>query len=113
VALSRVEKCPAKAVTKSTTGCGSVTSFAKCKSEAKGVDRAVSSRTDVTSPPTVTSSMPNGGRSWINRARPIISYPAAIRRANWLSVHLSGISPKVHVARPASARAGAVRSLCF
>ena len=70
---SSEEKCPASAVTSTTTGWGSLTSLAKWMSEENGVDSTVSSRTGVSRPATVTCSMANGGRSWTNRARPIIS----------------------------------------
>ena len=107
-----MEKCPARAATSSTLGWGSAVSLAKCKRLENGVDSTTSSRTSVSSLPTITWSIPKGGRSWVRRARPTISSPAASRRVSRFWVQLSGNSPRVHEARPAQARAGAVRSRC-
>ncbi len=73
MARRRVEKCPARAVTNSTTGSGSDASLRKWRREEKGVETTVSSHTGVGSPATMTWSMPKGGRSWVRRARSIIS----------------------------------------
>ena len=73
MARSRVEKCPARAVTSSTVGWGTSTSLAKWRRVEKGVLTATSSRTGVSSPATRTEWMPKGGRSWVSRERSIIS----------------------------------------
>ena len=75
MARSRVEKCPARAVTSSTRGWGwsAGTSLVKWRRVENGVEMATSSRTASSSPPTVTDAMPQGGRSWVSRERSIIS----------------------------------------
>ena len=93
-------------------GLGLGTSLAKWRSVENGVARTTSSCTATRRPPTTVWSIPNAGRSWVSRDRLIISKPADSRRANGLSVQVSGNPSIDQLTSPAQARAGAVRSRC-
>ncbi len=68
-----VAKCPESGATISTRGCAVSISFLKRSSVPKGVTCAASSRTSISRFPTVTLSMPKGGRVWVSPARAISS----------------------------------------
>ena len=73
VARSSVAKWPDSGATTSTRGCAVSMFFLKCSSVANGVTRAASSWTATSWLPTITLSMPKGGRSWVSPAREISS----------------------------------------
>ena len=73
VARSSVAKWPDSGAINSTRGCASAMSFLKCSSVPKGVTSAASSVTATSRLPTVTLSMPKGGRAWVSPARAISS----------------------------------------
>ena len=73
VARSSVAKWPDSGATSRTRGCATSMSFWKCSSVPNGVTCAATSRTSTSRLPTMTLSMPNGGRVWVRRAREISS----------------------------------------
>ena len=112
VPRSSVAKWPDSGATSRTRGCAWSMSFLKCSSVPNGVTSASSSRTCTSRLPTLTWSIPKGGRAWVRPARAISSYAAVRLRKFAVPVMSDSGWPIALRADAASMRTGAIRSDC-